>query len=217
MAMGARENILARIRKLQGRSGTTTEAELDAARTHIAAHGIGPRPSMPWTDLAARFSGQCERLNTTHEEIVAVEVLPLAVARYLKSQSLSSSLVGWPEYAALDWNGAGLDYASRPANGGDASGLTGCFCAIAETGTLLLLGSPNTPKVTALLPETHIAVVRKDRIVRTMEDAFALMRKEVGEPPRATFFVSGPSRTADIEQTIVIGAHGPYRVHVILV
>jgi len=43
------------------------------------------------------------------------------------------------------------------------------------------------------------------------------MRRETGEPPRATFFVSGPSRTADIEQTIVIGAHGPYRVHVILV
>jgi L-lactate dehydrogenase complex protein LldG len=43
------------------------------------------------------------------------------------------------------------------------------------------------------------------------------MRNERGEPPRATFFVSGPSRTADIEQTIVVGAHGPYRVHVILV
>ncbi len=215
--MGARENILARIRKLQGRSGATTEAELAAARAHIAAHRIGPLPSMPWTDLAARFSGQCERLNTTHEEIGAVEALPVAVARYLESLSLSSSLAGWPQYAALDWRGAGLDYASRPANSDDASGLTGCFCAIAETGTLLLLGSTNTPKVTALLPETHIAVVRKDRIVRTMEDAFALMREEVGEPPRATFFVSGPSRTADIEQTIVIGAHGPYRVHIVLI
>lgn len=217
MGMGARENILARIRKLQGRSGATTEAELAAARAHIAAHRVGPRPSMPWTDLAARFNGQCERLNTTHEEIGAVDTLPFAVARYLKSQSLSSRLAGWTEYAALDWKAAGLDYASRPANGDDAIGLTGCFCAIAETGTLLLLGSAKTPKVTALLPETHIAVVRKDRIVRTMEDAFALMRKEVGEPPRATFFVSGPSRTADIEQTIVIGAHGPYRVHVVLI
>jgi L-lactate dehydrogenase complex protein LldG len=215
--MGARENILARIRKLQGRSGATTEAELAAARAHIAAHRIGPWPSMPWTDLAARFNGQCERLNTTHEEIDAVDALPVAVARYLKSQSLSSSLVGWPQYAALDWNGAGLDYEGRPANAGDASGLTGCFCAIAETGTLLLLGSAKTPKVTALLPETHIAVVRKDRILRTMEDAFALMRAEVGEPPHATFFVSGPSRTADIEQTIVIGAHGPYRVHAVLI
>lgn len=215
--MGSRENILARIRKLQGRSGATTEAELAAARAHMAAHGIGPLPSMPWTDLAERFRGQCERLNTTHEEIGAVEALPVAVARYLKSLSLSSSLAGWPQYAALGWKHAGLDYENRPANGGDASGLTGCFCAIAETGTLLLLGGANTPKVTALLPETHIALVRKDRIVRTMEDAFALMRDEVGEPPRATFFVSGPSRTADIEQTIVIGAHGPYRVHVVLI
>jgi L-lactate dehydrogenase complex protein LldG len=81
----------------------------------------------------------------------------------------------------------------------------------------LLLGAPATPKTTALLPETHICVVKKSRMVATMEDAFALMRREIGEPPRATFFVSGPSRTADIEQTIVIGAHGPYRVHVILV
>ena len=49
-----------------------------------------------------------------------------------------------------------------------------------------------------------------------MEAAFALLRAERGELPRATWFVSGPSRTADIEQTLVIGAHGPYRVHVIL-
>jgi L-lactate dehydrogenase complex protein LldG len=50
-----------------------------------------------------------------------------------------------------------------------------------------------------------------------MEDAFQLLRDEKGKLPRATFFVSGPSRTADIEQTIVIGAHGPYRVHVIII
>jgi L-lactate dehydrogenase complex protein LldG len=58
--------------------------------------------------------------------------------------------------------------------------------------------------------------VRTARLVDTMEESFALVRSEVGDPPRAVFFVSGPSRTADIEQTIVIGAHGPYRVHIIL-
>jgi len=66
------------------------------------------------------------------------------------------------------------------------------------------------------LPETHIAVVRKSRIVRGMEEAWQLMRDELGAPPRAVNFISGPSRTADIEQTVTVGAHGPYRVHVIL-
>jgi L-lactate dehydrogenase complex protein LldG len=55
------------------------------------------------------------------------------------------------------------------------------------------------------------------RIVGSMEEAFALALKERGGLPRATNFISGPSRTGDIEQTIVLGAHGPYRVHVILV
>ena len=117
----------------------------------------------------------------------------------------------------LDWQAAGIRFDNRPATGDDLIGVTGCYCAIGETGTLLLLGAPATPKTTALLPETHICIVKKSRMVPTMEDAFALMRHEIGEPPRATFFVSGPSRTADIEQTIVIGAHGPYRVHVILI
>jgi L-lactate dehydrogenase complex protein LldG len=94
--------------------------------------------------------------------------------------------------------------------------VTDCFCAIGETGTLLLLSSPLTPKLHALLPETHICVVSQSRILATMEDAFDRLRTERGVLPRSTFFVSGPSRTADIEQTIVIGAHGPYRVHVII-
>ena len=121
------------------------------------------------------------------------------------------------EFAGLDWDGAGIAFDDRPATSQDRTGLTGCFCAIAETGTTLLLSAPESPKLTALLPETHVCVVRAARLLDTMEDAFALLRREVGEPPRSVFFVSGPSRTADIEQTIVIGAHGPYRVHVVIV
>jgi L-lactate dehydrogenase complex protein LldG len=67
-----------------------------------------------------------------------------------------------------------------------------------------------------LLPDTHIAVVRADRIVPGMEEAFALIRRERGHLPRAVNMISGPSRTGDIEQTIVLGAHGPYRVHVLV-
>jgi L-lactate dehydrogenase complex protein LldG len=66
-----------------------------------------------------------------------------------------------------------------------------------------------------LLPDTHIAVVRADRVVSGMEEAFALVRTEHGGLPRAMNMISGPSRTGDIEQTIVLGAHGPFRVHIL--
>lgn len=186
-------------------------------REDIAQHRGGPLPAMPWTDSAERFVEQCHRLQTTTDSVASLHDVPAAVARYLGDLKLPPRVAGWAEFAVLDWRGAGVDFLARPADKDDATGLTGSFCAIAETGTLLLLGGAATPKVTALLPETHIAVVRRERIVRTMEESFALLRQEIGAPPRATFFVSGPSRTADIEQTIVIGAHGPYRVHVIVV
>jgi L-lactate dehydrogenase complex protein LldG len=159
---------------------------------------------------------ECEQLGTSHARLAARTEVPLAAARYLDQHTLPKQVVGWPSLADLDWPAAGIDYACRAATGDDAVGITGVFCAIAETGTLLLLGHRDTPKATALLPETHLCVVDPARIVLTMEEAFALLRAEVGEPPRALFMVSGPSRTADIEQTIVIGAHGPYRVHVLL-
>jgi L-lactate dehydrogenase complex protein LldG len=68
-----------------------------------------------------------------------------------------------------------------------------------------------------LLPETHVAILNLNRIVATMEDAWDLLRKEWRIPPRTVNFISGPSRTADIEQTLTLGAHGPYRVAVILI
>jgi L-lactate dehydrogenase complex protein LldG len=133
------------------------------------------------------------------------------------TNQLGATVVGWPSIANLGWAASGIQYENRLANGEDFVGVTDCFCAIGETGTLLLLSSPSTPKLHALLPETHICIVSKSRIVATMEEAFKLLREERGQLPRATFFVSGPSRTADIEQTIVIGAHGPYRVHILIV
>lgn len=108
----------------------------------------------------------------------------------------------------------------RPSLVGDLVGITGASCAIAETGTLMLLSGTRTASTTRLLPETHIAMVAAGRIVADMEEGFALLRHERGEGsklPRAVNFVSGPSRTSDIEQTVVLGAHGPYRVYLLVV
>ncbi len=215
--MSARDNILARIRSQTGKPGATSEVELASVRSHIEQHLRGPVPSIATHDPARHFIEECARLKSTLAECDDIGDVPREVSRYVAAQSLARRCVGWQEFSTLDWLSAGIEFANRTAAPNDLIGITGCYCAIGETGTLLLLSAPATPKATALLPETHICVLKKSRIVPTMEDAFALMRNEIGEPPRATFFVSGPSRTADIEQTIVIGAHGPYRVHVILI
>ncbi len=216
--MSARENILRRIRAAQGRSGAEpTQAEMTLVREALARREVGPHPPFAHApDRLAQFRKECDRLGTTHADVASAAEVPAEVARYLRSAGLDLRVAGWPALAGLDWAGAGVAYSDRPATADDRTGVTGCFCAIAETGTVLLLSAPDQPKVTALLPETHVCVVRRSRLVDTMEDSFALLRAEVGEPPRALFYVSGPSRTADIEQTIVIGAHGPYRVHVVI-
>ena len=213
--MSARENILARIRARQGKGAVPEMVERGAVREHITAHPQSPRPRMEW-DPVARFRERALGLASTVDEVESLAAIPAAVARHLAAHSLPLAGVCWPEFAGLDWRGAGMAVESRAARDADPVGITGVFCAIAETGTLMTVTGRDTPATLSLLPETHIAVVRRSRIVPGMEDAWRLLRDELGEPPRAVTFISGPSRTADIEQTVTLGAHGPYRVHVIL-
>jgi L-lactate dehydrogenase complex protein LldG len=151
------------------------------------------------------------------DEVADASLVPAAVARYLSTTGLPLQGVCAPEVAGLDWAGAGIALEARAARDADLVGVTGCFCAIAETGTLMLCSGPGSPSTVSLLPETHIAILERARIVPGMEEAWQLAREAFGELPRAVNFISGPSRTGDIEQTIVLGAHGPYRVHVAVV
>jgi len=215
--VSARDNILNRIRTQSQRTGVTSAEELVDVRAHIAERARGPLPSTARENPLTRFISECERLKTSVDSVASLNDVPLALASYLRKNTLKMAVVGWPSLSAQNWAEAGVRFDNRLANANDMVGMTDCFCAIGETGTLLLLSGADTPKLHALLPETHICIVSQKRIVATMEDAFQLLRQEKGTLPRATFLVSGPSRTADIEQTIVIGAHGPYRVHVILV
>lgn len=212
----ARSAIFKRIRKAQNRSAQPTPAERDAVRDYLVRHPAGPRPA-PGGDLITRFIHQVERVSGTIDQVGAMQEVAAASSAYLDTHSVARKAVAWPTLAGLDWQGAGLEVDFRPPVNEDLVGITGCFCAVAETGSLLLLSGADTFPSAALLPETLIAVVPKSRIVGCMEDAFALVRAERGELPRAANFISGPSRTADIEQTIVLGAHGPYRMHLIIV
>lgn len=213
--MSSREDILGRIRQRLGRTRDNAASGQAALAAHLSRRGQGPRPDIG-DDLVGRFRALSEKLSSTVDAVARLEDAPAAVAKYLEAHALPRAALIWPQFAGLDWAGAGIDAAARAATDADLIGITGVFCAVAETASLVVLSGRDTPATTSLLPETHIALVPVTRIVAGMEDAWALMRAEIGEPPRAVNFISGPSRTGDIEQTLVLGAHGPYRVHIVL-
>ena len=86
--------------------------------------------------------------------------------------------------------------------------------ALAETGSVVLLASPEEPRARSLLPAVHVSVVREDRILPRLEDLFAAVGHDL---PSSLAIVSGPSRSADIEQRLAVGVHGPGEVHVVVV
>lgn len=218
----AREAVLARVRSALGRAGPDGGAR-ERALAHLGAHAQGPRPAPP-ADPVAAFVERATLMESTIERLASRAEVPAAVARYLDALVLPASIaaqkshtgVCWPALADLDWAGAGLAIEARPTRGDDRLGITGVDCAIAETGTLVVTTGPATPTGVTLLPDTHVAVLRAADIVPGMEEAMARVRRPDGTLPRGVHLISGPSRTGDIEQTIVLGAHGPYRVHILL-
>jgi L-lactate dehydrogenase complex protein LldG len=219
----SRDTVLGRVRQALGKTGTD-QAALAEAQAYLDAHARGPAPAFDG-DRIPRFIRRAGDMESTVARVSDRNEIPAAVAAYLDALELAPALVTqkshrgvcWPEFADLDWTRAGLRVEARPTVGDDRLGITGVFCAIAETGTLVVLSGADTPTATTLLPDTHVAIVSANRIVDTMEDAFLLIRKECGSVPRAINMISGPSRTGDIEQTIVLGAHGPFRVHILVV
>ncbi|MBI3229281.1 MAG: lactate utilization protein [Burkholderiales bacterium] len=230
----ARSAILQRLRDAQQRPASEKEAEIAAARAYLQQHAAGPQPALGGAAQAAAdgeraaliayFCQQALKMGDTLAQVPTLDAVPAEVARYLQENALPPTMQIWPQFASLAWQAAGVEISLAPAPRSQrmdyAQSLTGAFCAVAETGSLLLTSSVATPVSSAILPETHIAIVQESRIVAYMEQAFTLLQAEQAEQaglPRTATFISGPSRTGDIEQTIVLGAHGPYRVHVILI
>ena len=165
--MPARENILARIRSANNARALGDKPAKVADR--LARHPRGPMPKMEWDPLQ-RFKDCSLAAASTLDEVKSLAEVPQAIARYIKERDLPVNGVCWPELGDLDWSGAGLRMEPRAASGDDMVGVTGVYCGLAETGTLVLLSGENQHTTTSLLPETHIAVVPVSRIVASMED-----------------------------------------------
>jgi L-lactate dehydrogenase complex protein LldG len=223
---GSREEILAAIRRSlrRGPVAFATAAEL---RARLAAHR---RNLIPARAAALGHAGRIDLFIAMAEEVqarvarvAALADVPEAVARYLSGENLPAELVAAPDPAldAIPWQTRPLLHLRRGrVEAGDAASLTPCFAAIAETGTLMLISGAATPTTLNFLPDTHIVVLREAQIVATYEDAWDRLRARAGAQgglPRTVNFITGPSRTGDIEQRIELGAHGPRRLHIVLV
>jgi L-lactate dehydrogenase complex protein LldG len=180
--------------------------------------------------LVDLFREQAEAAAATVVEVARAEDVPAAVAEYLRGRNLPPQIRLAPDarVQALDWKSQPmLETSSGASDGHDTTSVTPVLAGVAETGTLVVHSGQATPNTLHFLPETHIAVVYADELVGTYEDAWTALRAKVardsggdlsnGAMPRTVSLVTGPSRSADIGKILLMGAHGPKRLHVILV
>jgi len=207
----AREDVLQSVRSALGR-GPLDGAEVAALDARVPQH---TRPAHD-EDLVARFMRKFESRAGTVERVASLDRVPAAVEAYRAANALperaavGAGLKGlaWPESWLIHFEAAGIT---------EALAVSPAVCGIAETGSVMLASGPDSPTTHNFVPDDHVVVLEAGRIVDHFEDAWAVLRARPQGMPRATNIISGPSRTADVEQTIQLGAHGPRRVHVILV
>ena len=219
----ARSMVLTRIR---GALGIT---KLDRARRAAVIRRLEhhPRSTIPAQALlssAGCVSQLAEMLTKQAAEVARVatpEDAVHAIASYLSSNNLPPRLrIGADlSLAALPWKAAwDISRVYGRAEPSDKACLSRAIVAAAETGTLFLVSGADNPTTLNFLPEFHMVLVKASDIVGSYEEAWDRLRKIYGERtlPRTVNMISGPSRTADIEQTIVRGAHGPRRLYVLI-
>jgi len=110
---------------------------------------------------------------------------------------------------------AAIGASARDVQAAAEIGVTGCDAAIAETGSLVVLSGPGKPRTASLLPPIHACIVRRDDLQPSMGEFFARRADAIAAAACCTF-ITGPSRTADIELTLTLGVHGPGKVIVIV-
>ena len=223
--MDARSQILDSIRKSLKR-GPLGEAAAAGPADRIARHAQGLIPArttaLDAKGLSDLFVQMAEEVQTTVTRVAAPAEVPGAVAEYLTNHNLPADLTMAPDPAldAYPWDDRPLLRIRRGrAQDLDQVSVTGAFAAIAETGTLMLTSGNDRPTTLNLMPDTHIVVLRADQVVGPYETAWERLRAEQAgnTMPRTVNFITGPSRTGDIEQRIQLGAHGPRRLHIVLV
>ena len=219
----ARDDVLATIRRSLGVTGNEPiRRDIVAERLRRAPRGVVPaRGQLAGAELIALFRTQAEAAFATVAEVESTTHVPEAVAQFLRGHNLPASLrMGDdPRLRAIPWGDTSLEVAHGPSDGRDLNAVSHALSGVAETGTLIMTSGPENPSTLNFLPDNHIVVVAAKDIVGDYETTWDKVRAAYGrgQMPRTVNMITGPSRSADIEQTLLLGAHGPRRLHIVIV
>jgi len=205
MTADARETVLTQIRQSLGRTGPAALQPLP---------GAGPRPAYDG-DVVEHFVAKMQEKAATVEPLGSLAEVGTAVQRFLDRVQAPPRLRAARALPDIAWP-AGLQIEHGAARREDVSSVTPCFAALAESGGIVTLSGPDTPSTLNFVPDNHIVLVLRSQVQRHLEDVWAQWRASGRPMPRTLNIISGPSRTADIEQTIQLGAHGPRRLHILV-
>lgn len=240
--ISAREEILGHISRAL-KSGAKSHAALETALG--SGRGAGADASSDDARATLEIRSRCERERAGLLAQFESELLPIGVrvhqassidsaaehiARIVLERKAKTVVAADAEVVeridlAKRLGSAGIRYVTEASDADlrsiaiDAGiGVSGVDYALADTGTLVLLARKGQPRSISLVPPVHIAIVKADQVVHGLDDLFGLLRSEKGvnDLGSAVTFITGPSRTADIELTLVVGVHGPQELHVVI-
>ncbi|GIU91560.1 MAG: hypothetical protein KatS3mg011_0466 [Acidimicrobiia bacterium] len=199
---------MSRLSEFLARIGT---ARLPSARPEVRA------PQLDATDLVSLFIRRLEEVDgvvhrTDPVEVVAGLARRLGTDRYL---SWDPDRLPVPGLVA-ELETLGIERHTGPGREEVPLGVTGADAGLAESGTVVLIAGPGRPRHPSLLPEVHVALLRVDLLHRSLTH-WMLEHPQALSEGSGLIMITGPSRTADIEQQLNLGVHGPREVHVVLV
>ncbi len=221
--MSARDDVLGTIRRSLGVTGSEApRIEAVNDRLKRAPRGIVPRRGqLPQAEQLALFKTQAQATLASLEEVASPADVPAAVANYLRASNLPARIRMGDDLrlAAMPWGATVLEIGKGPSDGTDLVGVNHALGGVAETGTLVLASGSENPTTLNFLPDYALVVLNAKDVAGDYETVWSRLRDTYGrgKMPRTVNWITGPSRSGDIEQTILLGAHGPRSVHIILV
>lgn len=209
----SRDNVLHRVRTALGRSAGQEPEAAPAVRLVI-----------PDIDMEARLLRMCERVEALAGRAMraasAADAREYVAAVLGGRDAVASNAPFLRECGITELPGVQSGIAGREelraACAAAGVGITSADYALADTGTLVMLSSPQEARLISLLPPAHVAVVPRQRVLSSLDELLTVLPRPA-EQTSSMVLITGPSRTADIEQILVRGVHGPGEIHVVLV